>query len=392
VINPEAASMAEAEAKKGASAKADTSAAPKHAATSSASRPTETAAEKEKPVAEDTRSSEQKELDALKAEGNTLYKKRKFDEAIACYEKAIEKQPNDLMYHNNRCAVLMEKGKENYDKVLEICQDLISRRYEINDKNPGGASFEKVAKVYNRMASVFEKQQKFSEAIEMYNKSMTEDNQRSTRNALREVERAKEKFEKEQYLDSGKAEEHREKGNELFKAKDWAGAKKEYDEALRRNPTDAKLYSNRAAALTKLLAYPDALRDLDECLKLDPNFIKAYSRKGAAHFFMKEYHKALEAYDNGLEKDKANEECKRGREQVMAKILETNDSNTVDEEQVRHAMADPEIQKILKDPHVSQLLRQMQEDPKEANKVLQKDAQLQAAIKKLIQAGIVRTR
>ncbi|CAE6971206.1 unnamed protein product [Symbiodinium natans] len=71
---------------------------------------------------------------------------------------------------------------------------------------------------------------------------------------------------------------------------------------------DAKMYSNRAAALTKLLAYPDALRDLDECLKLDPSFIKAYSRKGAAHFFMKEYHKSLQAYEQGLKLDPENAE------------------------------------------------------------------------------------
>jgi len=349
------------------------------------------AAEEKAP--EDTRAPEQKEIDELKAQGNAFYKKRKFDEAIGCYDQAIEKQPNDLTFHNNKCAVMVEKGEENYEKVLEVCRDLITRRYEINSAHPGGASFEKVAKVYNRMGSVLEKQKKYKEAVEMYNKSLMEDNQRHTRNAIREAERTMEKYEKEQYLDASKGDEHREKGNECFKAKDWAGAKKEYDEALRRNPSDAKLYSNRAAALTKLLAYPDALRDLDECLKLDPTFIKAYSRKGAAHFFMKEYHKALEAYEKGLEKDPSNEECKNGKEQVMHRIMERNASDDpVDEEQVRRAMADPEIQAILKDPNVSMLLKQMQEDPKEANLAIRKDKKLASAISKLIAAGIVRTR
>merc|ERR1712060_738901 len=125
---------------------------------------------------------------------------------LEMYDKAIEKEPNDLTYYNNKCAVWIEMGEDQYDKVMECCQDLITRRYEINSANPGGASFEKVAKVFNRMAAVCEKRKQFDQAIEYYNKALTEDNNRQTRNALRELERAKEKFEKDNYVDHEKAE------------------------------------------------------------------------------------------------------------------------------------------------------------------------------------------
>merc|ERR1719343_1997549 len=170
----------------------------------------------EPPPPEDLRSPEQKEADEFKTKGNELYKKKEFTSALEMYDKAIEKEPNDLIYYNNKCAVWIEMGE--YDKVLECCQDLITRRYEINSANRGGASFEKVAKVYNRMASVREKQKRFDEAIEFYNKALTEDNNRATRNALRDCERIKEKTEKEAYFDEGKAEEHNEKAKEYFKA------------------------------------------------------------------------------------------------------------------------------------------------------------------------------
>merc|ERR1712190_326699 len=268
---------------------------------------------------------------------------------------------------------------------------LITRRYEINSANPGGASFEKVAKVFNRLAAVCEKRKQFDKAIEYYNKALREDNNRQTRNALRELERAKDKFERESYIDPAKAEEHREKGNEFFKSQNWAEAKKEYDEGIRRNPKDPKLYSKRAAALTKLLAYPDALKDLDDALAIDPKFVKAYSRKGAAHYWMKEYNKALKAYEDGLKIEPENAECKQGREQVIAKVQETNRSGEVDEEQIRHAMADPEIQQILHDPQINMFLKDMQNNPKEAQKAMNADPKLQEAVSKLMAAGIIRT-
>uniref|UniRef100_A0A7S1FC95 Hsp70-Hsp90 organising protein n=1 Tax=Noctiluca scintillans TaxID=2966 RepID=A0A7S1FC95_NOCSC len=357
---------------------------------SKASPEVKKAKKEEPPPPEDLRTPEQKQADEFKAEGNALYKGKKFEEALEKYSKAIEVMPDDITYYNNKCAVWIEMGEEYYDKVLETCQDLITRRYEINGANPGGASFEKVGKVFCRMASVHEKRKEFDAAIELYQKALTEDNNRTARNALRDLERAKEKWEKESYLDPVKAEEHREAGNEAFKKQDWAEAKRQYDEAVKRNPTDAKLYSNRAASLTKLLAYPDALRDLDECLKLDPTFIKAYSRKGAAHFYMKEYHKALEAYEKGLQADPGNDECTRGRDQVIAKISETSRSGQVDEEQVRHAMADPEIQNILRDPQINMFLKKMQEDPKEANVMMNKDVKIADAVSKLVAAGVLR--
>lgn len=346
---------------------------------------------KEEPPPEDLRTPEQKEADEFKTKGNELYKKKQFNEALEMYDKAIEKEPNDLVYYNNKCAVWIEMGTDYFDKVLECLQDKVDRRYEINGTLPGGASFEKVAKVLARMAVVHEKRKDYDKAIEMYQKSLLEDNTKSTRNGLREVERLKEKFEKESYVDPVKAEEHRELGNTAFKAQNWAEAKKEYDEAIKRNPQDAKLYSNRAAALTKLMAHPDALRDLDECLKLDPKFVKAYSRKGVAHFFMKEYNKALQAYEAGLKLEPDNQECLQGREQVMNKISENSRSGQVDEEQIAHAMADPEIQNILHDPQINMFLKDMQQNPKEAQKAMMADPKLQEAVSKLVAAGIIRT-
>merc|ERR1719158_639008 len=105
---------------------------------------------------------------------------------------------------------------------------------------------------------------------------------------------------------------------------------------------------------------------------------------------MKEYHKAIEAYDKGLQLEPSNQECLTGREQVVAKIQETNRSGEVDEEQVRHAMADPEIQNILKDPQINIFLKQMQENPAAAQDMMS-DPKIADAMSKLMAAGILRT-
>ena len=93
----------------------------------------------------------------------------------------------------------------------------------------------------------------------------------------------------------------------------------------------------------------DALKVLD----LDPKFVKGWARKGTCHQMMKEYHKALDAFDQGLKLDPASKECLEGRAKTMTLINSSSHSSSgQDEERLRHAMADPEIQMIMRDPTI----------------------------------------
>ncbi|ORM41179.1 STI1-like protein [Babesia sp. Xinjiang] len=323
----------------------------------------------------------QKKAQEYKEEGNKLYKQKKFDEALECYNKAIEQDPENLLLENNKAAVYLEMG--DYEKCIATCNAAIERRYDVK------ADFLVISKIYNRLASCYTKMEDYDSALAAYQKSLLEDNNRTTRCAMKEVERLKEKREREAYIDPEKAEEHREKGNAFFKAFQFPEAKKEYDEAIKRNPKDVKLYTNRAAALTKLGEYPSALADCNKAVELDPTFVKGWSRKGNLHVLLKEYSKALEAYDKGLAVDPDNQECINGRYDCMAKIQAMSQSGTVDEEQYRQAMADPEVQQMLTDPQFQIILKRLSENPSAMNEYL-RDPTIAKGIQKLMACGILR--
>lgn len=327
----------------------------------------------------------QKQANTEKDLGNAAYKAKDFSKAIEHYDKAIEICPNEITYYTNKAAVYFQKGE--YDTCIEEC----NKGIEISKE--GYYDYVKLAKAYARKGNALFKQNKYEESIDCYKKAMLEHNDYSFKEAMRKVEKAQKKAEEEAYIDPEKAEEHREAGNKLFKEGNFPGAIKEYDEGLRRDPKSAKIYSNRAFAYVKLMEFPTALKDVEKGLEIDPNFVKLWIRKANIHMGMKEFHKALEAYDKGLKIDPENQECKTGKQKVMIAISTgATAGGADDQERMAHAMADPEIQGLMKDYRVQSLLQDMQTDPMGAQQKMMGDPFLTEAVNKLIAAGVIKVK
>ncbi len=77
------------------------------------------------------------------------------------------------------------------------------------------------------------------------------------------------------------AAREKEKGNELFKAREYRSAIEAYDVSIALDATTPAPLANRAAAYMKLRRWSDAVNDCDAALALDPENFKALLRRGA---------------------------------------------------------------------------------------------------------------
>lgn len=322
-------------------------------------------------------SPEKKQAIEEKDKGNELYKEKKFAEALAQYDKAIELDPIEMTFLTNKAAVYFEQ--KEYETCVKECEKAV----EVGKENR--ADFKKVAKAYSRMAAAYLKLKDYYKSRTYYQKSLTEHRTRDTLNKLSEVEKIIKEEEKKAYLDPEKALEEKNAGKECFQKGDYPAAMKHYTEAIRRNPDEAILYSNRAACYQKLAEFPLALKDCETCIKLDPNFVRGYIRKGMALTALKEHAKAMATYQKAMELDPNNQEAL----DAYRKCVSANSSNP--EEVRKQAMADPEVQQILGDPAMRIILEQMQSDPRALQEHL-KNPDIAAKIQKLLESGLIAIR
>lgn len=251
---------------------------------------------------DDEEAQAKKQAEAAKKTGSEAYKRRDFDEAARSFQKAWDLWPKDITFLTNLGgtfrqseysksdptslpAVYFEQG--DYDKSIETCEKAAEEGRSVCICSPVTvlililhiqlrADYKLVAKAYGRIGSAYQKKSDLTSAIKYYQKSLTEHRTPDVLNKLREVERIKAETDRKAYIDPEKSAAAREEGNAQFKNGAYADAVKSYTESIKRDPSDAKGYNNRAAAYLKLLAFPEALKDAEEAIKVDPTFSRSY--------------------------------------------------------------------------------------------------------------------
>ncbi|XP_071962789.1 stress-induced-phosphoprotein 1-like [Antedon mediterranea] len=285
----------------------------------------------------------------LKTEGNAAYKKKEFDEAIDLYSKAIELDPDEMTYLTNRAAVHFEK------KDFDACRTDCLKAVEVGRENK--APFKTIAKAFGRIGNTYLKEKNYTEALVYFKKSLTEHRSDDILKKKQECEKILKDQERKAYISPELSLEAKNKGNDFYQKADFPSALKCYDEAIKRNPEDAKIYSNRAAAYNKLLEFNRAVKDANECIRLDPTFIKGYIHKGRNLMAMKQWAQAQSALQKALDIDSSNQE-------TMNMLITCRQEINKDPEEVKkRAMADPEVQAIMSDPAMRMILEQMSQNP-----------------------------
>ncbi|KAF8382575.1 sti-1 [Pristionchus pacificus] len=318
--------------------------------------------------------------------GNEAYKKKDFATAHVHYDKAIELDPANATFHSNKAAAFFEEAK--FDECIASCEKAV----EIGREHR--ADYTVIAKALARAGNAELKRGNLKPALNWFQRSLSEYRDPELVKKAKALENQIKEEELKSYINPELAEQEKQKGNELFKyfynrlpfqKGDFPGAMKHYNEAVKRHPDNAILYSNRAACLTKLMDFQRALDDCEKCIRIDPNFIKAYIRKGAVLTAMKEWGKAQSTYEAALHIDPNNAEAREGVRLCMS-------NNDEKPEQARErALADPEIQEILRDPGMRLILEQMSNDPGALREHLT-NPEIAKKIMKLKEAGIVQIR
>ena len=106
-----------------------------------------------------------------------------------------------------------------------------------------------------------------------------------------------------------RADELKALGNHALETNKYEEAVTDYTEAIRIDPKNHILYSNRSVAYAKIGKYKESLEDAEHAIAiLKDDRVEAYIRKGHALELMKNLSEAITAYEEGLKCDPHNRE------------------------------------------------------------------------------------
>lgn len=227
-----------------------------------------------------------------------------WEEALRWYTKAVENAPRDPVHYSNRAAAYLEK--KWYAQALHDADHAIALRPDWAKPRA------RRAHALLMLGKPKQAQEELQRCVELEPKSM------HYKKLLREAEgKLLVQIQREKALKKRQtpprrrptkedAPSYKEMGDQAVKNGEHSMAIQWYTEAIRLEPENAKLWSNRSAARANASEFQAALADACQAIQLEPKWHKAWSRKGFALFCLQQYESASEAYQQALKLDPGN--------------------------------------------------------------------------------------
>jgi tetratricopeptide (TPR) repeat protein len=258
--------------------------------------------------------------------GNTLLDLNEFANAVASYDRAIALDPDLAQAHSNRGLALqalkrLDEAVESYDRAIARNPQLAHAHFnrgnalqELNRMDHALASYDRAiaiapnyAEAYSSRGIALQKLKRLDDAVFSHNHAITlnpndpkaHSNRGVTLQYLRRLEDALESYDLAIALDPKYAEAYSNRGNILIDLKRLDEALLSFDRAIALNPKDVEIYCNRANALKILHRFDDAIASYDLAIALNPDCAEANWNKALLKLLVGDYTEGWALYEWG---------------------------------------------------------------------------------------------
>ena len=219
--------------------------------------------------------------------GFVYYNQKKWELALADYNKAIAINPDFALAYYNRGLVYYDQKKwelalADYTKTIAI--------------NPDDAE------AYNNRGLVYKNQKKWELALADYNKAITINPDLALAYTSRGTLYANQKkwelaladYNKAIAINPDLAQAYNNRGLLYVNLQKWELALADYNKAIAINPDLAQPYSNRGVLYVNLQKWELALADWNKAIAINPDFDQAYINRGLLYLQIGDKQKAIE--------------------------------------------------------------------------------------------------
>lgn len=241
--------------------------------------------------------------------GGTYMSEKKYEQALADLNKAIELRPGYAEALNNRGVIFSGKKRNaealnDLNKAIELQPDYPDA---LNNRGVILMDLSKYTEALNDFNKAIELRPGYAEAY--YNRGLLFMNEKKYEQAVKDYDKALE-------LKPGYPEAVINKGIIL---KDGANSETvliDYNKAIESNPNDHQLYYNRGLTLMSINKNAEAITDLNKAIELNPDYAEAYLHRGNAFANEKNTIAALKDYAKAIELNPGSAEAYLGRANI----------------------------------------------------------------------------